>query len=41
MRLFAEVERVRVEDVFGSWAEAQATHFADGGVFDRLYRPGN
>ncbi|WP_339947874.1 sulfate ABC transporter substrate-binding protein [uncultured Albimonas sp.] len=39
MRLFPEVTRVRVEDVFGSWAEAQATHFAEGGVFDRLYRP--
>ncbi|SFJ06520.1 sulfate ABC transporter substrate-binding protein [Albimonas pacifica] len=41
MRLFPDVERVRVEDVFGSWSEAQATHFSDGGVFDRLYRPGN
>ena len=22
---------------FGGWAKAQATHFADGGVFDRIY----
>jgi sulfate/thiosulfate-binding protein len=22
---------------FGGWAEAQATHFGDGGVFDRIY----
>ncbi|MBK1658694.1 sulfate ABC transporter substrate-binding protein [Paracraurococcus ruber] len=25
---------------FGGWREAQKTHFADGGAFDRLYRPG-
>jgi sulfate transport system substrate-binding protein len=24
--------------VFGSWANAQKTHFADGGVFDRIYK---
>jgi sulfate/thiosulfate transport system substrate-binding protein len=27
-------------DQFGGWAEAQKTHFADGGLFDRIYRPG-
>jgi len=26
---------------FGGWAEAQKTHFADGGVFDEIYRPGS
>jgi sulfate/thiosulfate-binding protein len=34
---FGETRLVRVEDVFGSWANAQKTHFADGGVFDQLY----
>ncbi len=34
---FPAVERVRVEDVFGSWAEAQQAHFASGGVFDRIF----
>lgn len=34
---FPAVERVRVEDVFGSWAEAQQVHFASGGVFDRIF----
>ncbi|HWK50163.1 MAG TPA: sulfate ABC transporter substrate-binding protein [Steroidobacter sp.] len=24
---------------FGGWTKAQATHFADGGVFDRIYSP--
>jgi sulfate/thiosulfate-binding protein len=27
-------------DVFGNWQKAQATHFADGGVFDQIYKPG-
>ncbi len=27
-------------DRFGGWKAAQATHFADGGVFDQIYRPG-
>jgi sulfate transport system substrate-binding protein len=35
---FPNIRRVRVEDVFGSWAVAQKTHFADGGVFDQLYK---
>jgi sulfate/thiosulfate-binding protein len=26
-------------DEFGGWAKAQATHFADGGVFDQIYTP--
>ena len=38
---FPEVKRLRIEEEFGSWAEAQATHFADGGVFDQIYKPGN
>jgi sulfate transport system substrate-binding protein len=24
---------------FGGWKKAQATHFADGGVFDQIYKP--
>jgi len=27
-------------DVFGSWQKVQTTHFADGGVFDQIYKPG-
>ena len=26
---------------FGGWKKAQATHFADGGVFDQIYKPTN
>jgi sulfate transport system substrate-binding protein len=37
---FPALDLVTIDDVFGGWAEAQRTHFNDGGVFDRLYRPG-
>jgi sulfate/thiosulfate-binding protein len=26
-------------EVFGGWQKAQKTHFDDGGIFDRIYRP--
>jgi sulfate transport system substrate-binding protein len=34
---FAKVELFTIDTVFGGWAKAQATHFKDGGVFDRIY----
>lgn len=37
---FPALELVTVDEVFGGWTKAQATHFADGGVFDRVYKPG-
>ena len=37
---FPDIDLVTVDDVFGGWSRAQATHFADGGVFDRIYQPG-
>jgi sulfate/thiosulfate transport system substrate-binding protein len=30
------LELATVGAVFGGWRKAQATHFADGGVFDQL-----
>ena len=30
-----------IDEVFGGWQKAQKTHFADGGVFDQIYKPGN
>ena len=27
-------------DDFGGWSKAQATHFADGGIFDQITQPG-
>ena len=34
---FPDVKLVTIDEVFGGWAEAQATHFADGGTFDEIY----
>ncbi len=39
-RQFPALELVTVSDVFQGWADAQRIHFNDGGVFDRIYRPG-
>jgi len=37
---FPAITLYNIEDVFGGWTKAQATHFADGGVFDQIYKPG-
>lgn len=37
---FPAVKLVTIDDAFGGWKRAQATHFDDGGLFDRIYRPG-
>ncbi|MGB8603327.1 MAG: substrate-binding domain-containing protein, partial [Rhizomicrobium sp.] len=29
-----------VDGVFGGWQKANAVHFADGGIFDQIYKPG-
>ncbi|TKB88877.1 MAG: sulfate ABC transporter substrate-binding protein [Nitrospira sp.] len=36
---FAKVNLFTIDDVFGGWQKAQQTHFADGGVFDEIYKP--
>ncbi|WP_106478487.1 thiosulfate ABC transporter substrate-binding protein CysP [Phytohalomonas tamaricis] len=35
---FPETKLLRVEDVFGSWQDAMATHFSSGGELDQLLR---
>jgi sulfate transport system substrate-binding protein len=37
---FPALELFTVAEKFGSWSQALATHFADGGVFDQIYQPG-
>ena len=37
---FPKIRLVTVDQVFGGWTKAQSTHFAEGGVFDQIYRPG-
>jgi sulfate/thiosulfate-binding protein len=36
---FKQIPLVTIDDTFGGWKKAQATHFADGGVFDKIYKP--
>jgi sulfate/thiosulfate transport system substrate-binding protein len=37
---FANVKLLTIDQAFGGWTPAQKTHFADGGTFDQIYRPG-
>ncbi|NBN93660.1 MAG: sulfate transporter subunit, partial [Betaproteobacteria bacterium] len=30
------VKLFEIDQVFGGWKKAQATHFADGGTFDQI-----
>jgi sulfate transport system substrate-binding protein len=39
IRQFPRITMFTINEVFGSWARAQATHFADGGLFDQIYQP--
>lgn len=42
LKRFPDVELVTIDDtLFGGWAKVQPAHFADGGVFDQIYKPGN
>jgi sulfate transport system substrate-binding protein len=34
---FAKVELFTIDDTFGGWQKAQALHFSDGGIFDKIY----
>jgi sulfate transport system substrate-binding protein len=34
---FPQVQLFTIDQVFGGWAKAQQIHFADGGVFDKIY----
>ena len=36
---FPSLALFTVDQMFGGWANAQKTHFEDGGIFDQIYRP--
>ena len=38
---FAVVKLFTIDEAFGGWASAQKIHFADGGTFDQIYKPGS
>jgi sulfate transport system substrate-binding protein len=35
---FHAISLFKVEELFGSWANAEKTHFADGAIFDQIYQ---
>jgi sulfate/thiosulfate transport system substrate-binding protein len=35
---FSKVELFTIDDVFGGWTKAQKDHFAEGGIFDQIYK---
>ncbi|MGH6927844.1 MAG: sulfate ABC transporter substrate-binding protein [Dongiaceae bacterium] len=38
---FPPIELFTIDETFGGWRAAQEKFFADGGVFDEIYRPGS
>jgi sulfate/thiosulfate-binding protein len=36
---FASVKLFTIDEAFGGWQNAQKSHFADGGIFDQIYKP--
>ena len=38
--VFANLQLFTIDEAFGGWQKAQAAHFADGGTFDQIYKPG-
>jgi sulfate/thiosulfate-binding protein len=36
---FKQIPMVTIDQAFGGWGKAQAAHFADGALFDQIYRP--
>ena len=38
---FPQFPLATIDGDFGGWTKAQATHFADGGIFDQIYQPGS
>ncbi len=40
LKQFPPLAMVTIDSAFGGWKKAQARHFADGGLFDRIYSEG-
>lgn len=35
---FKKIRTFTIKEVFGSWTDAENTHFSDGGIFDQIYQ---
>ena len=40
-KAFPKLKTFTIDQTFGGWKNAQAAHFADGGMFDQIYQPGS
>src|SRR5690554_4801164 len=38
LKNFPQVKTFTIDEAFGGWQKAQQTHFADGGLFDKIYQ---
>ncbi len=38
---FPQIPLFTIDQEFGGWTKAQETHFADGGIFDQIFKPSN
>jgi sulfate transport system substrate-binding protein len=38
---FPKVTTFTIDEMFGGWVQAQKVHFAEGGIFDRIYTAGH
>lgn len=38
-RQFPKISLFTIDELFGGWSKTQKKHFADGGVFDDIYKP--
>jgi sulfate transport system substrate-binding protein len=36
---FVNIKMITIDDTFGGWRKAQQIHFAEGGVFDQIFKP--
>ena len=36
---FPALDLVKIDDAFGGWHQAHQRFFADGGIFDQIYKP--
>lgn len=41
LKRFPKLDLLTIDGDFGGWVKAQAKFFADGGVFDQIYKPGH
>jgi sulfate transport system substrate-binding protein len=41
LAIFRKISAVSIDTAFGGWKKANATHFADGALFDQIFKPGS